>query len=341
MVKTIKKPGIFLLMIFMLVAFLAGCQPNNIPASGTEVTDQLGRQVSIPKDVKRIASPYSIANSLVIALGAKDKIVGIEMNGEKNVIYQKADPGLTQLPGIGSGRTLNLEECVKLKPDLVILPSRMQEEVEKLEQQNIAVIAINPEDLDSLQETIMLVGKAIGAEAKANDLVSFYEEKINMVKDITKNISSSPGVYLAGKEPLATCTKEMYQHFLINLAGGTNVAQEIEQGFWANVSQEQVMKWQPDVIFIVQYAGYGPEELLQDIKWQAVPAVQNNRVYLFPSKIEPWDYPTPAAVLGILWATHTLHPELYDRSSLENDVVSFYEKFYGFKMTADEFGLWN
>lgn len=339
-----KKRLTSIICLILLTAFAlvnVGCNKAPAPvAEKIQVTDQLGRQVSIPKDIKRIATPYSIASSIIIALGAEDKIVGVEMNGDKNKIYQLAAPELTKAPAIGSGRTLNIEECLNLKPDLVILPTRMKDEVTKLEQQNIAVIAIAPEDLNSLRETIQLIGRAIGAEAKAKELADYYDQKIAMVQNLTKTVDPKPGVYLAGKEnALSTCTKEMYQNYLIDIAGGRNVSQEIEKGFWANVSQEQVVIWRPEVVFIVQYAAYGPQDLLNDKKWQAIPAIQNKRVYKFPSLIEPWDYPTPAAILGILWATHTLHPDLYDRSKLEQDVVGFYEQFYNIKLAVGDFGI--
>ncbi|HHV07635.1 MAG TPA: ABC transporter substrate-binding protein [Firmicutes bacterium] len=329
-----------LLLSVILVLGVAGCATP--PAQeAVEVVDQLGRTVKVPSKVERIASPYAIANSLVIALGAGDKIVGVETYAKDSKLYAKAAPHLLEAPGIGSGRELNIEECLKLNPDLVIVPSRMKEAAEKLEAQGVATIAIFPEDLDQMADTFALVGKAIGCEERANELVNFYREKTDMVKDLTASLAETdrPRVYLTSKDPLTTCTTEMYQHTMIELAGGQNCSAELDKGFWAQVSLEQVLTWNPDVIALVQGAKFTPEELMADPKWQSIPAIKSGRVYQFPSNLESWDYPTPGAVLGLLWLTSTLHPDLYERTNLEGDAQAFYQQFYNIDVTAEELGL--
>jgi iron complex transport system substrate-binding protein len=118
-----------------------------------------------------------------------------------------------------------------------------------------------------------------------------------------------------------------------------NAAGEIKQGYWTNVSLEQLLQWDPDEIVLVQYAPYQVEDILQDVKWQGIRAVKNKKVYRFPSLIESWDMPTPSSILGILWFTHHLHPGEYPESEFANDVTEFYEKFYGVKIPFEEFGI--
>jgi len=45
----------------------------------------------------------------------------------------------------------------------------------------------------------------------------------------------------------------MYQHFIIEQAGGINVAEGLE-GHWNRISAEQLAKWNPDVIVSVIYS---------------------------------------------------------------------------------------
>jgi iron complex transport system substrate-binding protein len=335
--RKFTRVGIILLTA-ILVLGAAGCGAPPAPES-VEVVDQLGRTVEVPVPVERIASSYAIANSLVIALGAGNKIVGVETYAKDSRLYPKVAPHLLEAPGIGTGRELNVEECLKLDPDLVIVPSRMKEAAEQLDAQGVATIAIFPEDLDEMAETFDLVGRAIGCEERAKELVDFYREKTEMVKNLTSSLTERPRVYLTSKDPLTTCTTEMYQHTMIELAGGENCSAELEKGFWAEVSLEQVLEWNPDVIVLVQGAKFTPEELMADPKWQSISAIKSGQVYQFPSNLEPWDYPTPGAVLGLLWMTSTLHPDLYSRADLEAEARNFYEKFYNVDITAEELGL--
>jgi len=66
---------------------LQGVQQRACPGS-VEVVDQLGRtDQSGRQRVERIASALCIANSLVIALGAGDKIVGVETYAKDSKLY--------------------------------------------------------------------------------------------------------------------------------------------------------------------------------------------------------------------------------------------------------------
>jgi len=324
----------------ILVCGFSGCSNPKEAGPTVEVKDQLQRTVKIPANVNRIISSYAISTSLLISLGVKDKLVGIEILADDKPIYKAAAPEILKLPAVGSGKTFNVEECVKLKPDLVIMPYRMKEFIDKLEKLGIPVIAVAPEDLQSLIDSIRLVGKAVGAEKKAKELIDFYNEKIQTVEKATQGLENKPVVYLAGsKSPLTTCTREMYQHYLIELAGGSNASREIEKGYWANVSMEQLLKWNPDIVCSVQYSAFKDDIILKDEKWKRIKAVKENNVYRFPSRLEPWDYPAPSAILGILWLTNKLHPEIYSKDTFIQDARNFYKKFYNIDVSNEDLGV--
>ena len=42
----------------------------------------------------------------------------------------------------------------------------------------------------------------------------------------------------------------------------------------------------------------------------------------------PWDYPTPSSVLGVLWLTSKLHPEVYSEEEYLEEAKGFYERFF-------------
>jgi iron complex transport system substrate-binding protein len=81
------------------------------------------------------------------------------------------------------------------------------------------------------------------------------------------------------------------------------------------------------------------ESLLSDAKWGSIKAIKDKKVYVFPSELEPWDYPTASAVLGLRWGLHSLHPELYSLNSLMKNADEFYSLVYGVKFTAQQLGI--
>lgn len=351
-----KKATSFILSLSMMGAVLVGCSAKGAgekelseivtqeidqqESRSIVVTDQLGRTVEIPRGVDRIVSSYYITSSLLIALGAEDKVVGIEMKADTREIYKKAAPEFLELPAVGSGKTFNVEEALALDPDLVIIPYRLKEFIPQLEALNIPVLAVEPESMEDFLECVELIGIAIGEEEKAEKLSSYYTDKMDEIKSLTGNVEERPAVYMSGgSSALTTATSNMYQHDLIEMAGGTNVAAGLEEGYWANVSVEELLLWNPKVIYNVGYASYGKEAFTEDAKLAGISAVQNNQIYTFPSILEPWDYPTPSSVLGILWLVNNLHPELYSIEKYTEEAQDFYQTFFDIEVTAEDMGL--
>lgn len=122
----------------------------------------------------------------------------------------------------------------------------------------------------------------------------------------------------------------MYQHTLIENAGGTNAAEELTDSYWAEVSYEQLLAWNPDYIILAADAQYTVESVLEDPTLAGCAAVKNGHVYQFPNTIEAWDSPVPGSVLGSLWLASVLHPKKYPADQWEAAVVKFYETFYRF-----------
>lgn len=304
------------------------------------VTDQLGREVVIPREVNRIVSSYYITSSLLIALGAEDRVVGLEMKADTREIYKAAAPEFLELPAIGSGKAVNVEEILALSPDVVIIPSRLKEFIPQFETLEIPVIAVEPESMENFLECVELIGTTIGAEEKATELVNYYTNKMEEVQSLTKDLKDRPKVYMSGGSSfLTTCTANMYQNDLIEMAGGENVSAGLQDGYWANVSVEELLLWNPDHIYSVGYASYGQEEITGDVKLSNLNAVVNGNVHTFPSILEPWDYPTPSSVLGILWLVNNLHPELYTVEEYTQEAKDFYKTFFDIEVTPLDMGL--
>lgn len=322
--------------------FVVGCGSSNVESKDNKVTvvDQLGREVELDGTPEKIVSSYYISTSLLINLGVQDKLVGIEAKAKTREMYKKVAKELIDLPAVGTSKEINVEECANLNPDLVIIPTRLKEFIPKFEELKIPVIAIEPETLDQFKETVKLIGKAVGKEEKANKLVNYYDDTISKVKELNKNLTEKQNVYLAGSDSvLKTCTSKMYQNYMFEVCGGENVTKELTDGYWTTVSVEELVKKNPDVIYMVGYASYSKDDILKDERLKGVNAIKNNKVYVFPSTLEAWDYPTPSSMLGILWLENNLHPDLYSKEDYIKDAKEFYKEFYDIEVSEEELGL--
>lgn len=309
-------------------------------SQGLTLTDQTGRGVELPGEVNKVVSAYYISTSLLTALGVQDKLVGIEMKADTREIYKRAAPGLLELPAVGSGKGVNVEEIARLDPDVVILPRKLAGSVEQLETLGIAVLVIDPETMEDFLACVELLGKAVGAQEKAGKLVSYYRDSMSRISAKTKDAADKPKVYLSsGSDYLSTCTSRMYQNDLIAMAGGENVSAGLTDGYWQAVSAEELLAWDPAYFFTVSYASYTKEEILADRKLKEVSAVKNGKIISFPSVLEPWDYPTPSSVLGVLWLTSVLHPELYSREDYLAEAKAFYREYFGVEVSEADLGI--
>jgi len=90
-----------------------------------------------------------------------------------------------------------------------------------LDDNGIPYITVIPETLEAMKETAILLGKAVGTMDQVNELLTFYDDTLELVKKRTKDIpmSERKRVYMTGSDLFKTCTKDLYQHYLIEASG--------------------------------------------------------------------------------------------------------------------------
>jgi len=317
-----KLTTIFLLYVLISIFF------SYSVLAGEVITDMAGREVELPKEVNRIVTSYRSATQFVFCLGVQDKLVASDLSFERISLFQKLYNG-EKLPNVGSKRHgLNLEQILEVDPDLVILfPHNDGPKVaDKLEEFNIASIIIEPESYQKIREATQILGRAFGVEKRALDVIDQYD-RINAIVADRNKIEGEKSVYFANSDLFDTVGKNMLQTSMIELAGGINPAKEVKDGF-IKTSLEELMNWDPDYIVVSQYYSGTIEELANRVELQALKAVKNGNIYRFPSKVEPWDFPSPSSYLGIVWLAEKLYPEKYTDLDIEQVVEKYYNTLY-------------
>lgn len=293
------------------------------------VTDQAGREVTIEKEPSSIVSGYYISSSLLIALGLKDKVVGIEAKADKRPIYKLAAPELTELPNVGTAKEFNLETCAALSPDLVILPMKLKDAAQSLTDLGITVLLVNPESQDLLTEMINTIATATNTNSEAAKLLAYIDSQKDMLTSALSGVEPE-SVYLAGNSSfLSTAGPSMYQSSIIELAGGKNAADSITDTYWAEISYEQLLAWDPSYIIIASDAEYTVDDVMNDPNLAECTAVKNSHVYAIPGDMEALDSPVPAGILASVWLAGILHPDQVSTDTYTTEMTNYYETFYG------------
>ena len=108
------------------------------------------------------------------------------------------------------------------------------------------------------------------------------------------------------------------------MVGAVNQAATVEMPH-AEVSLEQILAWNPEVIFIWGYATYGPEALLESSQWRTVAAVKEKRVYKAPLA-DTW---SPSTGVLTLWMAQKIYPELFKDLDLGAEARKFHLECFG------------
>jgi len=308
------------------------------------ITDQIGRTVTIEQQAERIVSGYYISSSTLIALGLTDKMVGVEEKIEKRPIYKLAAPQLIDTTAnVGSAKQFNLEACIAANPDVVFLPKKAKDNAASLEEVGIKVIVVNPESHEKLVEMINIIAQICGAEERASQLVAKYDEVLAKLDSLSSSVAeeAKPTIYMCGTSSyLTTAPKDMYQASVIRSAGGKNAGDEFEGDSWVDISYEQLIALDPDIILIPTnnmangQPDFSASDIIADPQFKDLKAVQNNAVYNMPVGYEAWDSPVPSGILGMLWLSAKLYPDQYSMDEFASDASDFYSTFYGFTFDA-------
>jgi iron complex transport system substrate-binding protein len=314
-----------------------GVSPLSPQATGEDVvilTDQAGRQVTIRQPVQRIVSTYGMATLYVYAVGGGDQLASAAFLMSKDEQIRshlsQLEPDGTRLPDPGGQQDANIEEIARANPDLILISSRAAGQ-DALEALNVPIVRYEGETTAKLKEALILTGQALGpaAAARAAALVAYMDERLAAIKAVSDQTPAGQRkrVFISGTSPLRTAGADMLQSEMVALAGGVNVAREIN-GYWTEVNLEQVTRWDPEVIFVVPYKGASVQAILDSPEWANISAVVNRQVFMLPKYLGPWDTPIPEALLGIEWMAGKLFPDTPLRQGCAAHTKDFYQRFY-------------
>jgi iron complex transport system substrate-binding protein len=308
------------------------------PGQGQNIKDNLGRSVAVPPRVERILSLQPEITRILVALGATDRLIGVDyFIGRDDHLFKILFPGGKRLPVVSMpDESINKELIVRLDPDIIFAsPTELQVPDSIQRSLGIPVAALaSMGSFEGLLEEIELVGILTGFEERARDLGRYFREKI---RSITESIGplaieDRPRAYLAFWSSLVR-TPVFYEP--VQAAGGRNVADGLLPPrlgtIGAVITVEQVIKWDPDIIlvqgsFLPRERQVTVEGVLGDSRLGSVKAIRQRRVHYTLGFWYWWD---PAGVLvETLFLARLFHPERFERLDLEKEGNAIYEMFY-------------
>lgn len=365
-----KKYGF--LATFALTAILAACggeeegtsteKPAEAPITDVQttaeekmVTDQLGREVTVPGKVERIVTggilPYF--STWYVATNSTKEIVGMHpnsYNAAKNSILAKISPDVlkAETSFIQNGE-VNVEELMKVNPQLYVEISTDEAAINKISEAGIPVVAVKAidaaaaEPLATFNSWLELTSQITGTTERANRFLDEGKKVQAQLDEKLENLAVEEKpramiLHMHNDKSITIGGKSFFGNQWLNATGAIDVAENDIQGR-KEVNMEQIYAWNPDIIYITNFTETQPVDLLENKvngqDWSQVKAVQEGNVHKIPLGIYRWFPPSGDAPLMLKWMAQKNHPDLLDYK-IEDEIKTYYKDFYEFDVTDEE-----
>lgn len=327
------------------VATVQQTQPSSFVALAQEetqvFTDDLGRDITLPAHVETILA--SGPNSQVILYSiAPDKMVGWNSSPKPDALkYLPED--MADMPEIGSvfgKKELSKEEIINLNPDVIIdIGDKKDDITETLDtlqdQTNVPVIFLDG-NLDDLPSLYNRLGELLEKDVKGQ--VTYIEELLAMA-NVHREKAQEKDIkfyYAFGEDGTRTGAEGDFRTEILEKVGLLNVFTKDQKDHVNSkeVSPEQIVEWQPEVIFFTDQAAFNQRT---EAPWSETPAAETNQFYLIPNEPFNWISGPKSinALMGIPWLGHVFFDDLYNVDLIE-EMKKFYQIFYHYELSDEQ-----
>ena len=332
-----------LLLVFCLL--LAGCT-TTVPADADtrEFTDSLGRTVTVPAQITKIAITGPLSQVYIIPL-AGDMLVGVSNAFASDAAlylpaYISEKPEIGQLYG-GKGE-MDLEALLASEPDVVIdigePKATMAEDLDALTAQTGIPFLHIDATVATAPEAYRLLGRLLGREEQAEALAAWGESTYAMINAMMRQVDADGArkslLYCLGDKGTNVMAEGSFHAETVNMmAKNLAVVEEVSfSGDGNEVDLEQILLWDPEYIVFDPASCY--DSVGDNAQWQELSAIASGNYYEAPYGPYGWLSSPPAVqrYLGMLWLGELLYPE-YAEYDLQEEVTEYYKLFYGCDLT--------
>lgn len=204
------------------------------------------------KDASRVAAIGGPITEIVYALGEEARLVARDSTS----VFPEA---ALQLPDVGYMRALSPEGVLSVNPTAILAlhGSGPKEAVDVLKKASVQYIEVPDQfDRDGILLKIRVIGKALGADAKAETLAAQVDAEIKAVEALTKDVTKRKRVLfilsMQGGKLLAAGT-DTAAAGIIAMAGGVNAVEGFDG--YKQLSDESAVTAMPDLILMMDRAG--------------------------------------------------------------------------------------
>lgn len=313
-----------------------------------EFTDSLGRTVTLPAEITRIAPSGAVATMMLAAIAPECMVTINATPSDRQMAFLSSN--LASLPETGqmygSKANLNLETLLSADPQVVIdlgdKKGDMAADLDALQEQiGIPVIFLEA-DLPHMAEAFRTLGGLLSGKADRGEAIaSLIDRTTAMAAENAAKITDDMRVramYTTGEDGLGTNAAGSVQAQVLDLVGVENavVVEDVTNKGGGNIiSLEQLYNFDPDVILFDASSIY--ETVADDPAWAQLTAISTGKYYEVPGSPYSWlsGPPSMNMILGVWWLGNLVYPEVYDYDMSEM-TQEIYKTLWNYDLAAEE-----
>lgn len=350
------KKGIAIFMsLCMMLGTLTACGSKTVQPQETTrvITDHLGHEVTLPETIERVAIVDLLPLPSVLAAYQGGEVTNLvamppdALNAAENSILSLYAPDILKVStACFSGGETNMEELLKLQPDVILYSGAANTEIFKaagIPAVGFSTTAGGVNTIETLGKWIELLEDIFQKESKIKGIVEYGREA---QAEITKRLEN-----LTEEEKAEVLIINQYTDALLSVGGkGTfgeywtdainahNVAFSAEKN---SVNMEQIYQWNPDKVFLSTLTSVMPEDLYNNTAapghdWSTVAAVTSGEVYKYPLGMHRWWPPSTDSPLALWWMAKLTYPDRFEDIDIEQMTKDYYQQFYGMTLTEEQ-----
>lgn len=307
------RKNFILIHVLLALLFIAACQSNaaetkddaNLEKSAESSEKENSKfpktiastdgDVIISEKPERILPLSLDVTEIVLELVDPSKVVAVSKSVEDPLLSTHADI-VDDIPNrVSSAVHIDPEEILSYDTDLMLLTKMhgQEEDANKvLNTIDLPIITFQTMGtVDSFLENVEIIGEAVGEVEKASKLIEQVQTDIKTIQEKIPKNEDSPSVLVLSEVGPGTGPFMMgpgnISYDLIQKAGATPAVDEIGLENSTPASIEQVLKMDPDYIFLLDFVGKGEEvfeELMSNPGWDSLSAVENNQMKVLDVK---------------------------------------------------------
>jgi iron complex transport system substrate-binding protein len=283
----------FLLLLCFLATVSIPCFANRT------VTDETGRNVTVPDHAHRIICLVPSITDSVFALGAANDVAAVSD-------YVNYPTEARKKPSVGSITNPSIETILSLHPDLILGMPYLNDEavLQHIQHLGIPVYLADPHGIAGILHSLIGLGHALGREPQAAALVARLQQRIDTVRAAVKGRPVISVFMPVSYDPVITIGKGSFITDIIEAAGGRSITDDLNQE-WPLISMEAVIARAPQALLMMRGGTITPGILKTRPGWGVLPAVRSGRVYFVDKRA---NFPSPVAIDALEDLARQFHP---------------------------------